>query len=62
MHGANLGAMSAAEGNKCQGSAPVLLRLLTGFLAAAGTCHGADYSWRVDTQPSYDFILPFLSM
>ena len=26
------------------------------------TCHGADYSWRVDTQPSYDFILPFLSM
>jgi hypothetical protein len=26
------------------------------------TCHGADYSWRVDTQPSYDFILPFLQM
>ena len=26
------------------------------------TCHGADYSWRVDTQDSYDFILPFLSM
>jgi hypothetical protein len=25
------------------------------------TCHGADYSWRVDTQPSYDFILPFLN-
>ena len=24
------------------------------------TCHGADYSWRVDTQPSYDFIRPFL--
>jgi len=24
------------------------------------TCHGADYSWRVDTQGSYDFILPFL--
>lgn len=24
------------------------------------TCHGADYSWRVDTQPSYEFILPFL--
>jgi hypothetical protein len=24
------------------------------------TCHGADYSWRVDTQASYDFILPFL--
>jgi hypothetical protein len=27
----------------------------------SGTCHGADYSWRVDTQDSYDFILPFLS-
>jgi hypothetical protein len=26
-----------------------------------GTCHGADYSWRVDTQESYNFILPFLS-
>ena len=26
----------------------------------SSTCHGADYSWRVDTQPSYDFILPFL--
>ena len=24
------------------------------------TCHGADYSWRVDTESSYDFILPFL--
>ena len=27
----------------------------------SGTCHGADYSWRVDTQPSYDFIQPFLA-
>ena len=26
----------------------------------SSTCHGADYSWRVDTQPSYDFILAFL--
>ena len=26
----------------------------------SGTCHGADYSWRVDTESSYDFILPFL--
>ena len=26
----------------------------------SATCHGADYSWRVDTQASYDFILPFL--
>jgi hypothetical protein len=27
----------------------------------SGTCHGADYSWRVDTQPAYDFIQPFLT-
>ena len=26
----------------------------------SATCHGADYSWRVDTQESYDFIQPFL--
>lgn len=27
----------------------------------SGTCHGADYSWRVDTVDSYDFVVPFLS-
>jgi hypothetical protein len=27
----------------------------------SATCHGADYSWRVDTQDSYDFVLPFLN-
>ena len=26
----------------------------------SSTCHGADYSWRVDTTDSYEFILPFL--
>ena len=26
----------------------------------SGTCHGADYSWRVDTQDSYAFLTPFL--
>jgi hypothetical protein len=28
----------------------------------SGTCHGADYSWRVDTQDSRDFVLPFLGI
>jgi hypothetical protein len=28
----------------------------------SGTCHGADYSWRVDTTDSYEFIVPFLTM
>lgn len=26
----------------------------------SGTCHGADYSWRVDIASSQDFISPFL--
>ncbi len=26
----------------------------------SGTCHGADYSWRVDTVNSYEFVQPFL--
>jgi hypothetical protein len=26
----------------------------------SGTCHGADYSWRVDTEAGYAFVLPFL--
>ncbi len=26
------------------------------------TCHGADYSWRVDTQDSYDFIGSYLGV
>jgi hypothetical protein len=27
----------------------------------SATCHGADYAWRVDTQDSYDFILPLMA-
>lgn len=27
----------------------------------SAVCHGADYSWRVDTEDSQDFILPFLA-
>jgi hypothetical protein len=26
----------------------------------SGTCHGADYSWRVDTQEAYNFLLPYI--
>jgi hypothetical protein len=26
----------------------------------SGTCHGADYSWRVDTAPSQHFLSAFL--
>jgi hypothetical protein len=27
----------------------------------SNTCHGADYSWRVDTQDSYAFLRPYLA-
>jgi len=27
----------------------------------SSTCHGADYSWRVDTQNSYAFLRPYLA-
>ena len=26
----------------------------------SATCHGADYSWRVDTQDSYTFVDGYL--
>lgn len=55
-------------GGSCFGDSggPVLVNNTNQVLAVvsfgfSGTCHGADYSWRVDTQPAYDFITPFLS-
>ena len=27
----------------------------------SGTCHGADFSWRVDTVDSYNFLLPYIA-
>lgn len=55
-------------GGSCFGDSggPVLVNNTNQVIAVvsygfSGTCHGADYSWRVDTQESYDFILPFLN-
>lgn len=55
-------------GGSCFGDSggPVLVNNTNEVVAVvsfgfSGTCHGADYSWRVDTQPAYDFILPFLT-
>ena len=54
-------------GGTCFGDSggPVLVNDTNQIIAVvsygpSATCHGADYSWRVDTQDSYDFILPFL--
>ena len=56
------------RGGSCFGDSggPVFVNNTNQVLAVvsfgfSGTCHGADYSWRVDTQPAYDFILPFVS-
>jgi hypothetical protein len=55
------------RGGTCFGDSggPVLVNNTNQVIAVVSfgfspTCHGADYSWRVDTQNSYDFILPFL--
>jgi secreted trypsin-like serine protease len=55
------------RGGTCFGDSggPVLVNNTNQVIAVVSfgfspTCHGADYSWRVDTQDSYDFILPFL--
>jgi secreted trypsin-like serine protease len=56
------------RGGTCFGDSggPVLVNNTNQVIAVVSfgfspTCHGADYSWRVDTQDSYDFILPFLN-
>jgi hypothetical protein len=54
-------------GGTCFGDSggPVLVNNTNQVIAVvsfgySGTCHGADYSWRVDTIDSYEFLAPFL--
>jgi hypothetical protein len=68
LHTLNNPSAVGGRGGSCFGDSggPVLVNNTNLVLAVvsygfSATCHGADYSWRVDTQPSYDFILPFLS-
>lgn len=68
LHTLNNPSPVGGQGGTCFGDSggPVLVNNTNEVLAVvsfgfSGTCHGADYSWRVDTQDSYDFILPFLS-
>ena len=68
LHTLNNPSAVGGVGGSCFGDSggPVFVNNTNQILAVvsfgfSGTCHGADYSWRVDTQPSYDFILPFVS-
>ena len=65
LHTLNNPSPTGGQGGTCFGDSggPVLVNNTNEVIAVvsfgfSGTCHGADYSWRVDTQDSYDFILP----
>jgi hypothetical protein len=67
LHTLNNPSAVGGRGGTCFGDSggPVLVNNTNQVIAVVSfgfspTCHGADYSWRVDTQDSYDFILPFL--
>ena len=67
LHTLNNPSATGGTGGSCFGDSggPVLVNNTNQVIAVvsygfSATCHGADYSWRVDTQPSYDFIQPFL--
>jgi len=68
LHTLNNPSPVGGRGGTCFGDSggPVLVNNTNEIIAVVSfgfspTCHGADYSWRVDTQDSYDFILPFLN-
>ena len=67
LHTLNNPSEVGGRGGTCFGDSggPVLVNDTNQVIAVvsfgfSGACHGADYSWRVDTQDSYDFILPYL--
>ena len=67
LHTSNNPSRSGGRGGSCFGDSggPVFVNNTDDVLAVvsygpSATCHGADYSWRVDTQSAYDFVTPFL--
>lgn len=68
LHTLNNPSEVGGRGGTCFGDSggPVLVNNTNQIVAVvsfgfSGTCHGADYSWRVDTEDSYAFIEPFLT-
>jgi len=67
LHTLNNPSAIGGRGGTCFGDSggPVLVNNTNQVIAVvsygfSGTCHGADYSWRVDTADSYAFVQPFL--
>lgn len=67
LHTLNNPSAVGGVGGSCSGDSggPVLVPGSNQIVAVvswgnSGTCHGADYSWRVDTSVSQDFVLPYL--
>ena len=67
LHTLNNPSSVGGTGGSCFGDSggPLLVNDTNQVLAVvsygfSGTCHGADYAWRVDTADSYAFVLPFL--
>ena len=68
LHTLNNPSAVGGVGGSCFGDSggPVMVNNTNQVIAVvsygfSGTCHGADYSWRVDAQSEYNFILPFLA-
>jgi secreted trypsin-like serine protease len=67
LHTLNNPSSVGGRGGTCFGDSggPVLVNNTNQVIAVvsfgfSSTCHGADYSWRVDTQDSYDFLSQYL--
>lgn len=68
LHTSNNPSVKGGKGGSCFGDSggPVFINDTNEVLAVVSygpslTCHGADYSWRVDTESAQDFISSFLS-
>lgn len=69
LHTLNNPSAVGGRGGTCSGDSggPVLVNNTNQVLAVVSfgfsrTCHGADYSWRVDTRDSYDFLSEFVAI
>jgi hypothetical protein len=67
LHTLNNASATGGQGGSCFGDSggPLFVNDTNQVVAVVSwgnslTCHGADYSWRVDNQDSYDFIGSFL--